>query len=216
MKKIIIILLVLGFLFVKQVYGQGVPYCVCCVQKGLGGAYVNYFWAVACLPQYNQEQVDKSECITRNVQPSPGLQCEVPSQPSQPQPSQPSQPSQPPTFPIPEEKIKPGEVKVTWTSTLISVCPPGIFRIGGPCEKYPTLEYLIATTTSLILKISPPLLTLLIIFGGLMYLLTPFNVEEYIKKGHNYIKYAVFGYILLLLVTLIFTIISAFLGGPSP
>jgi hypothetical protein len=49
-----------------------------------------------------------------------------------------------------------------------------------------------------------------------MYLLSPFNVEEQIKKGHNYIKYAIFGYILLLLVTLIFTIISAILGGPSP
>jgi hypothetical protein len=214
MKKIIIILIVLSFLFGKQVYGQDQPNCVCCTVIGSSGVPLFYFWAVECTS--DQIQVPETECTSRNVQPGHGLQCKVPSQPSQPQPSQPSQPSQPPTLRIPEEKIKPGEVKVTWTSTLISVCPPGILRIGGPCEKYPTLEYLIATTTSLILKISPPLLTLLIILGGLMYLLTPFNVEEYIKKGHSYIKYAVFGYILLLLVTLIFTIISAFLGGPSP
>jgi hypothetical protein len=112
-------------------------------------------------------------------------------------------------------KFKPGEVTVTWTTTTVSVCPPGILGIGGPCE-YPTLEYLIATTTSLILEISPPLLVILIILGGLMYLLTPFNVEEQIKKGNRFIWYAILGYVLLLLVTLIFTIISAILGGPSP
>jgi len=46
--------------------------------------------------------------------------------------------------------------------------------------------------------------------------LTPFNVEEQIKKGNRFIWYAILGYVLLLLVTLIFTIISAILGGPSP
>jgi heme/copper-type cytochrome/quinol oxidase subunit 2 len=210
MKKIIIILIVLSFLFVKQVYGQDQepPPCVCCaIPLTVPGGGVQYKWIrLDNCPSI----VDYSICKSQNL-PKPD-DCEIIENP----PSQPSQPSQPPTLRIPEEKIKPGEVKVTWTSTLISVCPPGILRIGGPCEKYPTLEYLIATTTSLILKISPPLLVLLIILGGLMYLLTPFNVEEYIKRGHNYIKYAVFGYILLLLVTLIFTIISAFLGGPSP
>jgi hypothetical protein len=97
---------------------------------------------------------------------------------------------------------------------LISVCPPGILG-KGPCQ-YPSLIDLFQRINELLLKISPPLLVLLIILGGLMYLLTPFNVQEYIKKGHSYIIYAIFGYILLLLVTLIFTIISAFLGGPSP
>jgi uncharacterized membrane protein YidH (DUF202 family) len=112
-------------------------------------------------------------------------------------------------------EFKPGEVTVTWTATSVSVCPPGILGIGGPC-KYPSLIDLIKRVNELLLTISPPLLVILIILGGLMYLLAPFNVEEQIKKGHNYIKYAIFGYILLLLVTLIFTIISAILGGPSP
>jgi hypothetical protein len=111
-------------------------------------------------------------------------------------------------------KFKPGEVTVTWTTTSVSVCPPGVLG-GGPCSS-PSLIDLIKRINQLLLTISPPLLVILIILGGFMYLLTPFNVEEQIKKGHNYIKYAIFGYILLLLVTLIFTIISAILGGPSP
>jgi hypothetical protein len=112
-------------------------------------------------------------------------------------------------------EFKPGEVTVTWTPTSVSVCPPGILGIGGPC-KYPSLIDLIKRINELLLTISPPLLVILIILGGFMYLLTPFNVEEQIKKGHRFIWYAIFGYILLLLVTLIFTIISAILGGPSP
>jgi hypothetical protein len=30
-------------------------------------------------------------------------------------------------------KFKPGEVTVTWTTTPVSVCPPGILG-GGPCN----------------------------------------------------------------------------------
>jgi len=113
-----------------------------------------------------------------------------------------------------EEQLKPGKVEITWTTTPVSVCPPGILG-EAPCN-YPSFQQLVKKIKDLLLTISPPLLVVLLIFGGLMYLLTPFNVEEYIEKGHSYIKYAIYGYILLLLVTLIFTIISAVLGGPSP
>jgi hypothetical protein len=111
-------------------------------------------------------------------------------------------------------EFKPGGVTVTWTTTPVSVCPPGVLG-GGPCSS-PSLIDLIKRINELLLTISPPLLVILIILGGLMYLLTPFNVEEQIKKGNKFIWYAILGYILLLLVTLIFTIISAILGGPSP
>jgi hypothetical protein len=114
-----------------------------------------------------------------------------------------------------EEQFKPGKVEVTWETHTVSVCPPGILGIGGPCN-YPTFQQLAEKIKNLLMEVSPPLLVILLIFGGLMYLLTPFGVEEYIKKGHSYIKYAIYGYVLLLLVTLIFTIISAVLGGPSP
>jgi len=113
-----------------------------------------------------------------------------------------------------KEEFKPGEVRVNWESRNVSVCPPGILGTV-PCQ-YPGLVDLIKRIRDLILTISPPLLVILLILGGLMYILTPFNVEEYIKKGHNYIKYAILGYVILLLITLIFTIISAILGGPSP
>jgi hypothetical protein len=111
-------------------------------------------------------------------------------------------------------EFKPGKVTVTWTATSVSVCPPGVLG-GGPCSS-PSLIDLIKRINELLLTISPPLLVILIILGGLMYLLTPFNVEEQIKKGNRFIWYAILGYVLLLLVTLIFTIISAILGGPSP
>jgi hypothetical protein len=114
-----------------------------------------------------------------------------------------------------KEEFIPGKVEITWQTYTVSVCPPGILGIGGPCE-YPTFQQLAERIRDLLLTISPPLLVILLILGGLMYLLTPFGPEEYIKKGHKYIKYAIYGYILLLLVTLIFTIISAVLGGPSP
>ena len=48
-----------------------------------------------------------------------------------------------------------------------------------------------------------------------MYLLTPFGYEEYVKKGREYIKYAIYGYVILLLITLIFTVIASVLGGPN-
>jgi hypothetical protein len=112
------------------------------------------------------------------------------------------------------ESPRPGEVEVTWTPYTISVCPPGIFGVA-PCN-YPSLIDLIKKIRDFLLTIAPPLLVVLLIFGGLMYILTPFKVEEYIKKGHSYIKYAIYGYVLLLLVSLIFTIISAVLGGPNP
>jgi hypothetical protein len=113
-----------------------------------------------------------------------------------------------------KEQFKPGEVTITWTPINVSVCPPGILG-GEPCS-YPIFIDLIKRINEFLLTISPPLLVILIILGGLMYLLSPIGPEEYIKKGHRFIWYAILGYILLLLVTLIFTIISAVLGGPSP
>jgi hypothetical protein len=118
------------------------------------------------------------------------------------------------SFVFGEGIFKPGKVDVKWNTVTVSVCPPGVLG-GGPCSS-PSLIDLIKRINQLLLTISPPLLVILIILGGLMYLLSPFNVEEQIKKGNRFIWYAILGYVLLLLVTLIFTIISAILGGPSP
>jgi hypothetical protein len=109
-------------------------------------------------------------------------------------------------------QFKPSEIKVEFVTTTGQICPPGILGTG-PCS-YPTLEDIANKIINLILNISPYLLTFLLVLGGFIYLLSPFKVEEYIKKGHNYIKYAILGYILILLLSLIFSIISAIIGGP--
>jgi len=111
-----------------------------------------------------------------------------------------------------ELKFKPSEIKVEFATIPGQICPPGILGTG-PCS-YPTLEDIANKIINLILNISPYLLTFLLVLGGFVYLLSPFKVEEYIKKGHNYIKYAILGYILILLLSLIFSIISAIIGSP--
>ncbi len=111
-----------------------------------------------------------------------------------------------------QEQFKPSEIKVELKTIPVQICPPGILGTG-PCS-YPTLEDIANKIINLILNISPYLLTFLLVLGGFVYLLSPFKVEEYIKKGHNYIKYAILGYILILLLSLIFSIISAIIGGP--
>jgi hypothetical protein len=108
MKKIILILIVLGFLFGKQVYSQDQkPPCICC--KNIQGLY---YWRPRC--EFREWQVINSACYEKGVQNPDTTDCDVPPPP----PSQPSQPSQPPTLPVPEEKIKPGEVRVEWNRNL--------------------------------------------------------------------------------------------------
>jgi hypothetical protein len=111
-----------------------------------------------------------------------------------------------------QAQTKPAKIKVEFKTIPGQICPPGILGTG-PCS-YPTLEDIANKIINLILNISPYLLTFLLVLGGFVYLLSPFKVEEYIKKGHNYIKYAILGYILILLLSLIFSIISAIIGGP--
>jgi hypothetical protein len=200
MKKIIFFIFVFWLLgMINFVFGED---CVCCVELrpscGRSGCTKPYYWQ-------NKENCGLSVDNTFCKDSAPPSTCQIPQQ----QTSQ-----QQPSGTTGQQQFKTGNVTVTWTPILISVCPPGIFG-GEPCS-YPDLIDLIKRINQLLLTISPPLLVILIILGGFMYLLSPFNVEEQIKKGHRFIWYAILGYILLLLVTLIFTIISAILGGPSP
>jgi hypothetical protein len=203
MKKIILLILTfLGLGLINNVWGGD---CVCCEIFDINQSpQKRYEWrqpgdcskvtrTPSGFPVYRETEVSPENCQNITTQPST---CQIPKPTSG------------------REQLIPGKVEVTWTTYTVSVCPPGILG-GAPCN-YPSLIDLIKRINQLLLTISPPLLVILLILGGLMYLLTPFGVEEYIKKGHNYIKYAIYGYILLLLVTLIFTIISAVLGGPSP
>ena len=110
-------------------------------------------------------------------------------------------------------KVSKGFVQVKWIKVPFRICPPGIFG-SKPCE-YPDIVSVVKQITDFIVfNLAPSIAVLLVIIGGFMYLLTPINVEEYIKKGHTYIKYAILGYVLLLLTNLIFRAISSLFGGP--
>ncbi len=104
------------------------------------------------------------------------------------------------------------DVKVTWEEKQLRVCPPGIF--GGPPCQYPDIQTIIQKIINLILEIAPLVLVILIIVGGFIYMLSTFK-PDVIKTGHRYIQWAVYGYFILLLITLIFTFISAIFGGPK-
>jgi hypothetical protein len=196
-KKIIIIFILLIFGLVNNTGGE--EECVCClIIAGQPGMPFIYSWMLSRNCTSGGQIVENKNCFDRNAPVSGN--CKKPQKEEKKEEE--------------KEQFKPGKVEVTWVTKTVSICPPGILG-GGPCE-YPTFQQLAERIRDFLLAISPRLLVVLLIFGGLMYLLTPFGVEEYVKKGHSYIKYAVYGYILLLLVTLIFTVISAVLGGPSP
>jgi hypothetical protein len=107
-------------------------------------------------------------------------------------------------------EIKPGEINISYTTTNSAICPPSIFNLGGNCQ-YPGIKDIVLKITNLVLKLAPVALVLLIILGGFFYLFS-FLGPEKIKTGHRYIQYGIIGYILLLIITLILSIISAFFG----
>jgi hypothetical protein len=106
-----------------------------------------------------------------------------------------------------------GEVHVTFTTVSISVCPPGILGKGA-CQ-FPDIIDVIHKFTSLVIEISPFVFVILIIIGGFMYLFSPFKFEQ-IKTGHKYIMWAIYGFILVLITSLIFEFIANIFGGPNP
>jgi len=202
MKKIILFILIfLGLGLANNAWGDN--YCMCCsrisTNIGPGSSIITqHFWEGKCESFFGatENAVDNEECFIANALRGDNSNCVIPPRQS------------------PSGGLKSGTVTVTWVTKTVSVCPPGIFGVT-PCN-YPNLIDLIKKINQFLLTISPPLLLFLIVLGALMYLLTPFNVEEQIKRGHNYIKYAILGFTILLLVTLIFEIISGILGGPSP
>lgn len=112
-------------------------------------------------------------------------------------------------------QVKPGEVIVTSVPKIVRVCPPSIFRATTADCTYPSIQEIASSVVMFIIdRLAPPLLVLLIIIGGFFYLLSPFDIKS-IQTGHNYIKWAVYGYFILLIIVAILSVISAFLGGPS-
>lgn len=107
----------------------------------------------------------------------------------------------------PQQVQEDSAVKVDFEKTTITVQPPQTI--------FSSLFDFFKKFNDLILTTAPYILVILIILGGFMYLLSPIEVKEMIIKGHSYIKYAIFGYVILLLISLVFSIIQSIFGGPS-
>jgi len=107
--------------------------------------------------------------------------------------------------------IEPGEVKIIYATQSVQVCPPSILG-SGVCQ-YPSIQDIVLKISEIIIYIAPVVLVLLIILGGFFYLFSAFGKKN-IELGHQYIKWGVIGYIILLIITLVLSFISVFLGGP--
>jgi len=102
-----------------------------------------------------------------------------------------------------------GKIKVTTVTVPIAVKPPGFF--GKEFSEIKP-ETIFDKIKGFLFDLAPYVFTLLLIIGGLLYLLTP--VSDQIKKGSEVIKWAVIGYFLLLVITGVVTLLKSVLGGP--
>ncbi len=111
----------------------------------------------------------------------------------------------------------PPEIKVATTEISIAVIPPIIFdgeHKGTSSLAAITPSRIFDEIKDFLFKLAPTIFTLLLVIGAIFYLLTPINLQN-IQKGTEYIKWAVLGYFLLLVVSGIITAIRAIFGGPG-
>jgi|GEM_PF-6888668 len=102
-----------------------------------------------------------------------------------------------------------GKIKVTTVTVPIAVKPPGFF---GKEFSEITPETIFDKIKGFLFDLAPYVFTLLLIIGGLLYLITP--VSDQIRKGSEVIKWAIIGYFLLLVITGVITLLKTVLGGP--
>lgn len=204
MKRIIFLILIILIIGGKNVKAQNF---VCCQVECPSPLQSGCFWTRQCIPAAFTNMCWKP--TTTLVSEVPPSSTATPLTPCRPCPFQGSQPTPPRR---PELETKPGQVTITWKEKQIKICPPGIFG-SAPCE-YPDIQTIVEKFIDFVLKISPPILVILLIVGGFTYMLSVFK-PEIIKLGHSYIQWAVYGYVILLLISLIFTFISAIFGGPK-
>jgi hypothetical protein len=102
-----------------------------------------------------------------------------------------------------------GKINVTTVTVPIAVKPPGFFGKEFSEIKPETIYEAIK---DFLFKLAPYVFTLLLIIGGLLYLITP--VSDQIRKGSEVIKWAIIGYFLLLVITGVISLVRAIFGGP--
>ncbi len=112
--------------------------------------------------------------------------------------------------------IKTGSVTVTTTEVSIAVIPPVVWsdeHLGTKTLAAITPERVFNEVRNFVFSLAPFVFTILLLAGALFYLLSPFDIEK-IKTGSEYIKWAVIGYFLLLIITSILLALRFIFGGP--
>ena len=109
-----------------------------------------------------------------------------------------------------------GQMKVEPVEVPIAVIPPVIWsdeHLGTKTLSAITPERIFNEIKNFAFSLAPVVFTLLLLVGAIFYLLSPFDVEK-IKTGSEYIKWAVIGYFLLLIITSVILALRLIFGGP--
>ncbi len=112
--------------------------------------------------------------------------------------------------------IKSGYIKVREVDVPIAVIPPVVWsdeHLGTKTLAAITPERVFNEVRNFVFSLAPFVFTILLLAGALFYLLSPFDIEK-IKTGSEYIKWAVIGYFLLLIITSILLALRFIFGGP--
>jgi len=110
----------------------------------------------------------------------------------------------------------PAEIKVEPVEQPIAVLPPVVFsgeHRGTPTFAQITPETIFNEIRDFLFKLAPTIFILLLVIGAIFYLISPINLQH-IQTGSEYIKWAIVGYFLLLVVTGIISAVRVIFGGP--
>jgi hypothetical protein len=108
-----------------------------------------------------------------------------------------------------------GYINVQDVEVPIAVIPPVVWsdeHLGTKTLAAITPEKVFNEVRNFVFSLAPFVFTILLLAGALFYLLSPFDIEK-IKTGSEYIKWAVLGYFLLLIVTSILLALRFIFGG---
>ncbi len=108
------------------------------------------------------------------------------------------------------------ELEIATTEVPIAVIPPVVWvdeHRGAESLGEITPERIFDEVRNFIFDLAPIIFIILLIVGAIFYVISPIKVE-YIKTGSEYLKWAVIGYFLLLVVSAIFSALKFIFGSP--
>lgn len=107
-------------------------------------------------------------------------------------------------------------LEIATTEVPIAVIPPVVWvddHGGAESLGEITPERIFDEVRNFIFDLAPIIFIILLIVGAIFYVISPIKVE-YIKTGSEYLKWAVIGYFLLLVVSAIFSALKFIFGSP--